>query len=537
MLDVTAPAFAQPGRLLPPLLIKFTSATSYDVLDATDASAPVSLSPPLLNLPFVPGRSNALLPGANGERLGLSDGARAARLPELVTQITTQELASTQPGNGYLAETLSFTQPGPNGALTSTIRTTAGDSARSIATALNGVRGVQARADSEVTITGLTRTSDAPELALAVNGEVFSGASVLSLSTLADAINANDPLKQRGITAQTDGTRLLLRSSVGDDLRIAVRGDAGDSVLLEDRHGTRLAVRGAGAGNGAALTGTVNRAAGYDFRAGGPYSFELAVDGRAAATINLDNDYNDGIELTAGLQSKVVAALGAGRVEVSLGSNGSLSFRSRTTGSDTSITLSGAPVGTNIARVLGIANSSARGFDSFNAVSVGGDVRLLIDKSVNFDATPTRPGGSLFRDTPTLVNPFLGYQIELSGRPKAGDVFNVGFNGKGSSDNRNGLVLAELQNKTLVGGGVATLADSYGEVVQIVGARTSTARLDSSAADGLLEQSTELRQSYSGVNLDEEAADILRFEQAYTASARVISTARTLFDALLSIFN
>jgi flagellar hook-associated protein 1 FlgK len=172
-----------------------------------------------------------------------------------------------------------------------------------------------------------------------------------------------------------------------------------------------------------------------------------------------------------------------------------------------------------------------------SSVVVGGDVQLVLDEGIGFDATVTRPGGSLFRDTPTRLLPSLGYQVGLSGRPAEGDRFLVGFNGAGTSDNRNGLALGRLQSAAVVGGGVATLADSYGEVVQVVGSKTGSARLDHNAAEGLLQQSTELRNAYSGVDLDEEAAALLRFEQAYTASARVISTARTLFDSLLSIFN
>ena len=73
--------------------------------------------------------------------------------------------------------------------------------------------------------------------------------------------------------------------------------------------------------------------------------------------------------------------------------------------------------------------------------------------------------------------------------------------------------------------------------MQLVGSKTSAARVEADAADNLVQQSTALRDSLAGVNLDEEAANLLRFQQAYTASARVVSTARELFNSLLSIFN
>lgn len=537
VLDVNAPAFADAGKLAPPLLVVFNSATSYDVFDGTDPAAPRALSPPLHNLSYIPGLTNSLLPGADGERIALSDGGRASRLPAAATTIRSDAAPADLPGNGYLAESLAITQQGVNGARTDTVRTDAGASARDVAQALNAVRGVSARADSVLSITGITRSAAEPPLAISINGSSFSGSAVASLAALADAVSADPALRSAGIRASSDGDTLVLRSLDGDDLRVGVIGDSGDVVRLQDRHGTALDVAGAGVGAPATVSGSANLGNGFDFRAGGPYSFTVAVDGGSAHTVTLDNDYADGVELAAGLQALVNDAVGVGRVSVSIGASGTLTLASTRQGADASLAIGGAPVGSTVARALGISNRVADGYDRVNAVTVGGDVQVVLDRDVSLDATVSRAGGSLFRDTPTVVSPFLGYQIELSGRPVEGDRFYVGFNGKGSSDNRNGLALATLQNAQVVGDGNSTLADSYGEVVQIVGSKTSSARLDNSAAEGLLQQSTELRNSYSGVDLDEEAAALLRFEQAYTASARVISTARTLFDSLLSIFN
>ncbi len=537
VLDADAPAFAQPGRLAPPLLVQFTSATSYDVLDASDPATPRPLSPPLRNLAYVPGLTTGLLPGANGERLAPSDGARAARLPVAATTLRSDAAASAQPGNGYLAEALQVTQAGSNGASTQTVRTEAGASARAVAEALGAVRGVSARADSTLTITAISRSAAGPDLAVVINGTRFTGAAVASLNALADAISADGTLVAAGIRASSDGTRLTLRSLVGDDLQVGVIGDAGDVLRLQDRHGTALDVAGAGVGGAAEVLGTTNLGNGFDFRVGGPYRFDLAVDGGVPRTLTLDNDFADGVELVAGLQGLVDGALGAGRVSVSIGVSGTLSLRSASQGASAQLSISGAPSGSSVARALGLGDRTAQGHDLQSSVAVGGDVQVVLGAGVDFDASVTRPGGSLFRDVPTRLAPGLGYQVELSGHPAEGDRFLVGFNGAGTSDNRNGLALGQLQNASVVGGGLSTLADSYGEVVQVVGSTTGAARLEHSAAEGLLQQSSELRNSYSGVDLDEEAAALLRFEQAYTASARVISTARSLFDSLLSIFN
>ncbi|WP_426417604.1 flagellar hook-associated protein FlgK [Aestuariirhabdus sp. LZHN29] len=131
------------------------------------------------------------------------------------------------------------------------------------------------------------------------------------------------------------------------------------------------------------------------------------------------------------------------------------------------------------------------------------------------------------------------YQVtmDITGRPMAGDRFTVEFNQNGSSDNRNALKLVELENQptTLSGAGV-NYADAYGELVEKVGTRTAQSRVDSQAATTILTQSQNARDSLSGVNMDEEAANLIRFENAYNASAQVISVARSLFDTLINTF-
>jgi flagellar hook-associated protein 1 FlgK len=122
----------------------------------------------------------------------------------------------------------------------------------------------------------------------------------------------------------------------------------------------------------------------------------------------------------------------------------------------------------------------------------------------------------------------------MTGRPEAGDVFVLDFNRDGISDNRNVLALAELQTARIFGSG-GSLFDAYADAVESVGAATNQARIDRDASEGLLRQSTAQRESLSGVNLDEEAANLIRFEQAYNAAARVIAVARETFDVLFNM--
>ncbi len=106
--------------------------------------------------------------------------------------------------------------------------------------------------------------------------------------------------------------------------------------------------------------------------------------------------------------------------------------------------------------------------------------------------------------------------------------------GGGPSDNRNALELAALQRSKFMLGGTATLQDAYGLVVSDVGSRTRHAQLNADAQAGLLRQAEEAHSAVSGVNLDEEAAQLMHFQQAYQAAAQVIAVAGTLFDTLIA---
>jgi flagellar hook-associated protein 1 FlgK len=128
---------------------------------------------------------------------------------------------------------------------------------------------------------------------------------------------------------------------------------------------------------------------------------------------------------------------------------------------------------------------------------------------------------------------FNGWSVEISGAPAAGDSFDIRSNAGGVGDNRNALALAGLQSTPVLNGGTANYAEGYGVIVTDVGTRTRQTEIEQSAQEALLDQATAARESVSGVNLDEEAADLLRFQQAYQASARVVSIADQVFQTLL----
>ncbi|HUT40062.1 MAG TPA: flagellar basal body rod C-terminal domain-containing protein, partial [Gammaproteobacteria bacterium] len=122
----------------------------------------------------------------------------------------------------------------------------------------------------------------------------------------------------------------------------------------------------------------------------------------------------------------------------------------------------------------------------------------------------------------------------LTGNPASGDEFSIAFNSGGVGDNRNALLMADLQTAQVMNGGSAGFNDAYGEMVAEVGTRTRQAQVGSDVQMRVMEQSQAAWASESGVNLDEEAANLLRFQQAYQAAAQIISVAGTIFDTLIS---
>jgi len=188
--------------------------------------------------------------------------------------------------------------------------------------------------------------------------------------------------------------------------------------------------------------------------------------------------------------------------------------------------------------VMGTGGGATQGYD---VVDINGNV---IDTGVivpgqNNTLTITVPASA---GPPAVPVPF-DYEVTISGRPQEGDNFSVSFNTNGVSDNRNALKLIDLQNRTTIGINPlapattgSSFTDAYGDLVERVGTLTSQARVDGEATGAILKQATDNRDSISAVNLDEEAAKLIQFEQYYQASAQIIQVARSLFDTLISTF-
>jgi len=128
-----------------------------------------------------------------------------------------------------------------------------------------------------------------------------------------------------------------------------------------------------------------------------------------------------------------------------------------------------------------------------------------------------------------------GWTAQISGTPVAGDAFNVSSNTNATGDNRNALLMAGLQNLNTLANGTTSFQGAYSQLVGSIGAKTSELTVTSLAQDAMVTQTVAMQQGVSGVNLDEEAANLLRYQKAYQASAKAMQIANTMFDALLSI--
>jgi flagellar hook-associated protein 1 len=172
------------------------------------------------------------------------------------------------------------------------------------------------------------------------------------------------------------------------------------------------------------------------------------------------------------------------------------------------------------------ASNSLAGFPPGQAVTV---------KGLN-GATTTYPAGTAnipYKEGDSFS--FGGINVSMTGAPAQGDTFTIKPNAGGVGDNRNAALLASLQTKNILDGGNATFQGSYAETVSFVGNKTREVQVSGLASLALLQQASTQLQAVSGVNLDEEAANLLRYQQSYQACGKVMQIASTLFDVVIGL--
>jgi flagellar hook-associated protein 1 FlgK len=438
------PAFATPGQLSPPVVIRFTSATTYDVLDNTDPANPVHLDPPIREQTFVPGKDNLVFSADSGETLVAGNGARLG-LPE--GRLSSILPGSPAPNNGYPVEQLTFAIADPaTGLTTNRVVTTINQaSAAQTAAMLSAIPGVSANAFTTATITdiGIDAADFAIPLQLSINGE-----NLLPVNAVDFAANVPDPNVDEG--------------AFNDYLAQQINSNSNLNAL-----GIR-AVSGANA-------------------------------------------------ITGNPEIRLVASSGV-----------NLDVRFAADSANSAINVNDSNGNPNLSLV-----GAGAGFES--AIVVGGRIDLTLADGISLRTAPVE--SQLFGDSSAATfaqSSFPGYQVSIKGQPQAGDTFTVGFNSDATNDNRNALRMVSMETTATVGDDTLSFGDAYGRLVEVVGTKSNLASINTDASKSLLEQTQTMRDGISGVNLDEEAANLIKFEQMYNANARVITVARELFDTLLN---
>jgi flagellar hook-associated protein 1 FlgK len=257
--------------------------------------------------------------------------------------------------------------------------------------------------------------------------------------------------------------------------------------------------------------------------------FLLQPTRRGATSISAVLDQPDQLAFAAPVRAVNGALDASGKIVGTNGGTGAIGQPNLVTGP--------SPISTTAIQTLLGANGLSMTFSAPNLLTIGGGgtATFLPAATTTFAIIPGQT------NTLTIGDGSYIFELTLSGRPQVGDTFTLGFNAGGVSDNRNGLNLASMQSKATVGldpsflaSSGANFSDGYGDLVGRVGSLTAQARQDSDATGAILKQATNNRDSLAAVNLDEEAANLIKFEQYYNASAQIIKVAQSLFDTLIN---
>ncbi|MET4001044.1 flagellar hook-associated protein FlgK [Marinobacterium sp. MBR-109] len=170
----------------------------------------------------------------------------------------------------------------------------------------------------------------------------------------------------------------------------------------------------------------------------------------------------------------------------------------------------------------------------FNAPDADGNVTYSVYMNVASGSPEIYEGmeNLVYTEGEPIVIEQDDYALTFNNQPNPGDRFTVEFNTNGYSDNSNALAMSDLQNQTLVNG--FSYQDTYGQLLAKVGTQASNANISYASSRSVLTASENALQSVAGVNLDEEAANLVKYQQAYSAAAQLISAYQTIFDSLIS---
>ena len=411
------------GGLSTPLLIKFTSPTSYDVLDNSDPENPQEFIPPIRNQIFSPNENNILLNFEKDSNFISSESPQVFSAEVGVIGSVT----NGYPDSNLLTETLNITSIDPvsGGTVIRNIDLLSGQSAYVISQRLNTIENVKATASTTVEIS-LSNDNDVDRMSISLNGIDITEENLLDgivdppVSVQSLVTQINEKFSDQSIFASVIGS--------GEDLRLVVKSFNGEDLKFTNN----------------------------------------SVD-------------------------------------------------------DDSFTITRVNEGDSINSLV----------NSGQEAVVGGIVDIIMSPGTSINSSGGIFSGAITQE----ISIFLGGSTQLSGAPNYGDTFTISGSQEMQGDNRNGLSLIKLQDMSLLEGNLSTFSQFISSMNVDIGNITNQTEQNRQAFESLLDQTISRRESISGVNLDEEAANLIQFQHTYAASAQVISTARVIFDSLLDIFD
>jgi flagellar hook-associated protein 1 len=194
----------------------------------------------------------------------------------------------------------------------------------------------------------------------------------------------------------------------------------------------------------------------------------------------------------------------------------------------------------------GAIKTTAAGTNSGSAIISAGtvlnptDPNLLLPVTIQFTSPPATysvnggPGVAYVDGGNIDVN---GWQVQISGTPANGDEFTVGSNAGGTGDNRNALAAANQQSVGVLNNGTTSITAGVSAMITGIGSQAQQINTAQTAQTAVNSQALTSVQSASGVNLDQEAASLLQWQQAYQAAAQALTIGNSLFTTLIDSVN
>lgn len=419
-------------------------------------------------------------------------------------------------------------------------------------------------ADGERFTVGLTNGAAYQELPESlITGGNLAGYLRFRSETLDKAANS------LGSVAASVASVFNAQQSLGQDLLGQTVGDAGfaDKIFLFDSVNVPKIITNTlntGAGTiiptpatqpgqtdgylAAAMTGgnfnTQLRAADYElaFTAGGNYTVKRLTDGvQVASGTGVGTVAFDGVSID-------ITAVGANGDKFTIQPTREVARNLRVNpliSADGRLLAAAAPVNSSVGLNAGTGlPNSGNGAISAPSVAPGytlpaGPIQLTYNAvTQEFSGFPSGPDPRAYSPSGTSFT-FDGISFTITGTPANGDRFVIDANTSGVADSRNAVLMGKLQTQNTMladaSGGKASFQGVYAQMVSEVGNKTREIQVTAAAQVSLLEQAQAARDAQSGVNLDEEAANLLRYQYAYQAAAKMLEVGTRLFDTVLSI--